>query len=284
MKYVKLKPISLKDYSQLNERWLQEIIAKDPAILGIGNVILKDKERTHSGGGRLDLLFQDADGYDRYEVEIQLGPTDASHIVRTIEYWDIERRRYPQYEHIAVIVAENITGRFFNVVHLFNQFIPLIAIQVSAFETPDGVGLLFTKVLDTVEPEYIDEDEEPTDRRYWETKGTPETVGMADKILELCRQFIPSAELNYNKHYIGFRVEGRACNFAICRPQKSALRLKICLPQSEETDEYISSAEFDFLDYDRRMYRLRLTAQDLSAKSEALVALLEQAYELRKQG
>ena len=30
---------------------------------------------------------------------------DESHIIRTIEYWDIERRRYPQYEHVAVIVA-----------------------------------------------------------------------------------------------------------------------------------------------------------------------------------
>ncbi len=27
----------------------------------------------------------------RYEVEVQLGPTDEAHIIRTIEYWDIER-------------------------------------------------------------------------------------------------------------------------------------------------------------------------------------------------
>ena len=28
-----------------------------------------------------------------------------SHIIRTIEYWDIERRRYPAYEHVAVLVC-----------------------------------------------------------------------------------------------------------------------------------------------------------------------------------
>ncbi len=41
-----------------------------------------------------------------YEVEIQLDQTDPSHIIRTIEYWDIEKRRNPNYEHQAVIVAE----------------------------------------------------------------------------------------------------------------------------------------------------------------------------------
>jgi hypothetical protein len=32
-----------------------------------------------------------------------LGATDESHIIRCIEYWDIERRRYPAYEHCAVL-------------------------------------------------------------------------------------------------------------------------------------------------------------------------------------
>ena len=108
MKHIKLKTINLKNHPQLNERWLQDIIANEPSILGIGDVILKDKERTHIRAGRLDLLLQDADGYGRYEVEIQLGGTDESHIIRTIEYWDIERKKYPQYEHTAVIIAEDI--------------------------------------------------------------------------------------------------------------------------------------------------------------------------------
>lgn len=83
------------------------------------------------------MLFQDPETYRRYEVEIQLGKTDESHLIRTIEYWDIERKRYPQYDHCAVIVAEDITGRFLNVINLFNGFIPLVAIQMKAFKFGD---------------------------------------------------------------------------------------------------------------------------------------------------
>ena len=116
---------------------MQDRIADDPALLGLGDVILKDKERIQPRAGRLDLLLQGADTSRRYEVEIQLGATDESHIIRTIEYWDIERKRYPQYEHSAVIVAEDITARFLNVISLFNGQIPLMALQMSAFRSDE---------------------------------------------------------------------------------------------------------------------------------------------------
>lgn len=252
MKHVKLKTINLKNHPTLTERWLQNVIAEDPAILGIGDVVLKDKERAHPGAGRLDLLFQDADGHGRYEVEIQLGATDESHLIRTIEYWDIERRKYPQYDHTAVIVAENITSRFLNVISLFNGYIPLMAIQVSAVETSDGIGLHFTKVLDTVKLGYLDDDEtvaEQTDRNYWETtRATKKTVALVDDILAIAKAFAPDVELSYNKHYIGFWVDGRPFNFAIMRPQKSGMRLEIGLPQDDETDDVVASADLDVLD------------------------------------
>jgi hypothetical protein len=82
-----------------------------------------------------------------YEVELRLGATAESHIIRTIEYWDTERRRWPQYDHVAVIVAEEITARFFTVISLFNGFIPIIAIQMSAIELGDAVTLVFSTVL-----------------------------------------------------------------------------------------------------------------------------------------
>ena len=143
MKHVKLRQIQLKNHSSLNERWVQDVIAEDPSILGVGDVVLKDKERVHRNAGRLDLLLQEADGHGRYEVEIQLGASDESHIIRTIEYWDIERKRYPQYDHMAVIVAEDITSRFLNVISLFKGHIPIMAIQFSAIETGEGVGLAY---------------------------------------------------------------------------------------------------------------------------------------------
>lgn len=73
---------------------MQDIIANDPAILGLGELVLRDRERIQTRAGRLDLLLQDPDSYKRYEVELQLGSTDEAHIIRCIEYWDIERKRY----------------------------------------------------------------------------------------------------------------------------------------------------------------------------------------------
>ena len=132
MEMLKLQAVSLKNAEGLSEKWVQKQIADDPAILGLGDLVLKDKERIQPHAGRLDLLLQDPETLKRYEVEIQLGATDESHIIRTVEYWDVERKRYPQYEHAAVIVAEEITSRFLNVIQLFNGAIPLIALKMTA--------------------------------------------------------------------------------------------------------------------------------------------------------
>ena len=241
--YFKLKKIGLRNHPQLTERWLQDVIANDPAVLGLGDLILKDRERLQPSSGRLDLLLQEADGSMRYEVEIQLGRTDESHIIRTIEYWDVERRRYPQYDHTAILIAEDITSRFLNVIGLFNGFIPIMALQLTAIETPEGIGLEFTKILDTVTLGMIDEDEETsevTDRKYWETvRGTPKTVKLTDKVFEIINEFTPKAQPSYNKHYIGVWVDGKPCNFALFRPQKTSLRLEIGLPKSDEYDEIL---------------------------------------------
>ena len=51
-----------------------------------------------------------------------------------MEYWDIEKKRNPQYDHVAVLIAEDITARFFNVISLFNGVVPIIALQVKCVE------------------------------------------------------------------------------------------------------------------------------------------------------
>lgn len=138
MKFVKPEKFFLKTHPELREKWVQELIAADPSILGLGDLVLRDQERIQPRAGRLDLLLQDPESTRRFEVELQLGATDEAHIIRTIEYWDIERKRYPQYEHCAVLIAEDITSRFLNVIALFNGTIPLIAIQMNAVRGPVG--------------------------------------------------------------------------------------------------------------------------------------------------
>jgi hypothetical protein len=147
--YFEPQLVAIKGRAGLDERWVQARIVDNPKLLGLGDLVVKDKERSQPGGGRLDLLLQDPETARRYEVEIQLGRTDETHIIRTIEYWDIERKRYPQYDHCAVIVAEEITGRFLNVISLFNGFVPVIALRMQAIAVGDAIGLIFTKRSDS---------------------------------------------------------------------------------------------------------------------------------------
>jgi hypothetical protein len=283
MQYTKLEKLSLRTHPELSERWVQDRIAEDPTILGLGDVILKDKERLHPKAGRLDLLLQDAESTRRYEVEVQLGKTDESHIIRTIEYWDIERKRYPQYEHTAVIVAEEITSRFLNVISLFNGTIPLIALQMNVIQLGDKVSLLFTTVLDQVKLGLVDEDEEVqevTDRAYWETRGTKQTVAMADEVLEAIRQFAPTLELKYNKFYIGLAKNGQPNNFVVLRPKKAYLRFEPRIAQSDEVEKMIEAAGIDLMDYDRRWerYRLRFEKGEVKKHAELIRDLAKRAY------
>lgn len=284
--YVKAEKIALANHPTLNERWVQDRIAEDPAILGLGDLVLKDKERIQPKAGRLDLLLQDPDSDRRYEVELQLGKTDESHIIRTIEYWDIERRRYPQYDHCPVLVAEDITSRFLNVIGLFNGYIPIIAIQMTALSIAGNVTLDFTTVLDELTLGLVDEDEdvqEVADRAYWESRGSKGTVGMADTLLELIHGFAPGFELKYNKFYIGLAQNGQANNFASFRPRKHSLNVEIKLKQSDEIQSQLDDAGIDLMDYDKKWgaYRLRLGTGDVEKHTELLTTLLGAAYESR---
>lgn len=286
MKFVRPDRIWLKDHAELNERWVQDRIAEDPGIIGLGDLVLKDKERRQPHAGRLDILLQDPDNDRRYEVELQLGRTDESHIIRTIEYWDIERRRYPQYDHCAVIVAEDITSRFLNVIGLFNSSIPIIAIQMAALGIGDQVALVFNTVLNELsrglEEEEDDSHQDAVDRGYWEGRVGKDIIGMADQLFNILRQRDPTLEMRYNKYSIVLAKSGVVDKFVSFRPKRQFLRVEARLPQSEETDSRLEEAGLDLMPYKWGKYRVRLTKADL-AKQEAVIAdLLKLAYENRE--
>lgn len=283
-KRISLERVPLKGHPVLNEKWVQQQLAEDPSLLGIGDLVLRDKERPQPQAGRLDLLLQDAELPRRFEVEVQLGRTDESHIIRAIEYWDIERKRYPQYEHCAVIVAEEITSRFLNVIGLFNGQIPLIALQMAAYQTSEGVALTFVKVLDQLELGLVDEDEqiqEVADRAYWEQRATKSTVQAVDELLGILKAVDPTIALKYNKYYIGLERDGRPDNFVIFRPKKKQINIEIRLPKTKTLDQQLESAEIDVLEYDTRWnrYRLRVDREEIAPHATLLTDVLRQAFE-----
>jgi len=282
--YIKLETISLKDHPEINEKWVQQKIEEDPSILGLGNLSLRQSEKMQQTGGRLDILLQDDDGDSdtRYTVELQLGKTDETHIIRTIEYWDNERKRNQDYNYVAVIIAEDITNRFFNVISLFNGSIPIIAIKLTAIKIKDMIGLHFTTVLGLITHDEEEEAGEGADRAYWIKLGSEDTVKMADTLLSYINGFATGFELNYTKRYIGLSRNGMAGkNFVSFTPRKSKLKLVVKLEKNDEIDEIINGSDLNLLMYNnrRRQYRFALKQEDLSNSKEILVDLFKKAYE-----
>jgi hypothetical protein len=208
----------------LSEVWLQQQIAADPSLLGLGELTVFQREKTQPTGGRIDFIMSDALNETRYEIEIMLGATDPSHIIRTIEYWDMERQRSPTVEHRAVIVAEEITSRFFNVIRLLNRAVPLIAIQLSAFQFGDEVILQFIRVLDTYEFGGDEEEEsgptELADRTYWEKRSKPQALAVVDAIVALISSAGKEPKVTYNRTHIAAGTSGY--NFCWFYPRKIA--------------------------------------------------------------
>src|SRR5439155_9484549 len=226
-------------------------------------VVLEDVEPDAVQVQRLEPVT-----HERYEVEVQLGKSDEAHIIRTIEYWDIERKRYPQYDHTAVIVAEDITTRFLNVIALFNGSIPLVAIQMNAVKLGEHVSLVCSTVLGEVRLGLVDEDEEVqevTDRAYWEKRGSKITLGLADELHNIIKKIDPSLEMKYNKFYIGLARNGQPSNFVVFRPKKDWIRIEPRLPRSDETQAQLEQEGLDLMDYDTRWgrYRLNLAKGDV---------------------
>jgi len=282
LSYVKPEIISIKGHTELNEKWVQQVIAEDPSILGLGEINLKDTERLQPSGGRLDLLLHDPETNRRYEVELQLGPSDESHIIRTIEYWDYERRRFPQYEHCAVLIAEDITSRFLNVIALFNGMIPIIAIQMKACKVGDGISLIFSTVVDALVLGTEEEDEgETVDRKYWELKSSKESLEIADQLHELTKDFAPKFTLKYNKHYIGVASQGVSQNFVSYIPRRSAVILHLKHPEDDEIQKQLDASDLDILSYDRqwKQYRIRVKKGDIKDNSENFKWLMKKAYD-----
>ena len=195
---------SLRDCGK-DEYWLQEKIYEDPSILGLGKLDRVSIEQVQSSGGRLDLLLKDPGDDSMYEVEIMLGETDADHIIRTIEYWDLERRRWPKRSHTAVLVAEGINTRFFNVVQLLSQAVPIIGIQVSAIQLNGNLGLHFTTMINSFEEE-VDKVESPqVDEAYWKNEA-PQTLAFARTYEPLVKSFFDNVTLRFCKSYLTLTI------------------------------------------------------------------------------
>jgi hypothetical protein len=199
----------------LDERWLQDRIRDDTSLLGLGELEIVSREHRQPVGGRIDFLMRNGDTY--YEVEVMLGALDESHIIRTIEYWDIERQRRPQYDHVAVIVAERITSRFFNVLRLLNRSVPMIAVQLNGFKLNDAeIAIHAVTVLNVMQEIEDDVDVDPSeraDRALWERQAPPPFLAAIDAIVAKLREEGLDPRVTYNRHHVAL---GTANSYNFC--------------------------------------------------------------------
>ncbi len=283
-KLVMPKLISLKDRPDVSERWVEDQLVENPTLLGLGEVEVRGRQRNQPKAGRLDLLLEDTETKKRYEVELQLGRSDESHIIRAVEYWDFERKRYPQYDHCAVLVAEDITSRFLNVINLFNGIIPIVAIRMQAYEINDGVALTFTKVIDELELGADDSAaivKGTTTRKDYEESVPKQIMELVDGLYNLLAKHDKEYELNYTKYYIGLARAGVANNFMQFRPKQNFLKLTFKCAQSSDLDKEMENASLDVMGYDSKWheYTIRITPKDFHAQQQLLGTIVQKAYE-----
>ena len=245
----KSQVVSLSE-AGLSEVELEDLIEKDPSVLGLGEVVLIEGQRRQERAGRLDLLFQDREGESRFEVELKIGSLNESHLIRVIEYWDIERRRYPGYAHFAVVIAEDVTSRFLNVIQLFSGSIPIIAIQVNCIKIGEVFTLSFIKLIDSRtlrRDDRLETKAESSDRNSWVQYVGPSIMAIADE----CLATINSAakrqrSLNYTQQFIGLTDRGKPDNFVYFLPLKSRMRVSASLSPLEQWVKRLQDSTIDF--------------------------------------
>ncbi len=286
-KVTKSVPISLRE-AGVTESWLEQHIESDPTILRLGDVAIIERQRRQEKAGRLDLLLEDDSGDKRYEVELMLGSTDESHLIRTIEYWDIERRKWPGYEHCAVLIAEDVTTRFLNVISLFSGSVPFVVIQVNALQVDGKLVLNFVKVLDSRTlrtDEATGLKEKTTDRAFWTLQASTVTVELAEKCIAIINQVASlTRKPTYNRYYIGLNDGVRSGNFVTFRPKRSFLNLRF--EALSPTEPWLKRLQDCGLDSDVKNEDLRvtLTSKDFDDNKELLTELLQEAVKQYEKG
>jgi hypothetical protein len=236
-----------------DEYWLRDKIYDNPSCLCLGDLESVSKERIQSSGGRLDVLLKNSDDDSMYEVEIMLGETDESHIIRTIEYWDNEKRRWPQRQHFAVLVAESITRRFFNVIQLLSHSIPIIAIQVNMIESGGNKSIHFSKVLDTYdEPDDGASDGEVFDEAFWKKKA-PWTIEAARALVDCIGDIFDDPTIRFLKNYVAFTVQGNNYFWFQGRSaKKSLLGFRVSDEHLEEVSQLLDKHNISFVEVRNR--------------------------------
>lgn len=254
-----LELVSIRDHG-LDEYWLQDYICQNPACLGLGDIELVSKEKKQSGG-RLDILMKGIDD-ELYEIEVMLGETNETHIIRTIEYWDIEKKKRPKRQHTAILVAERINTRFYNVINLLSYSVPIIGIQANLYRVGENVSMIFTKIVDSFEEPEIEEEGEILHGLESLKVKSPETARVIETLTPLVTSSFSDYRINHRKTGATIFIGGAKKMTVARRGNKQAsVQYKVSEEDRTAVEELLDS---NTISYDLKNGYIRIWVTPLS--------------------
>jgi hypothetical protein len=281
--YVPGKAFSLKAQPDFDEAWLEKLISEHPEILGLEGTKVVRAQILQKSGGKVDLLLRDDEDEKLYTVELMLGELDASHIVRTLDYFLREQAR-PETEdwtHVAVLVAEDIlSSRFLGVVEYLSKIMPLIVIELSALRVGEDFTLKSARIFDgTAEREGEIEQQEKITREDWIKKSSTTSIELVEKFSPILEQLANGLRLTYKKHLIGIAIGNRAENFVQFYPKRDFVRVGVRISNAAEWRRRMGDAGFNVAgvqEADR--VRFRVSPEQFEAHRDLFADFFNQSY------
>lgn len=180
-----------------------------------------------------------------------------------------------------MLVAEEVTARFLNILQLINGVVPIVVLQVSALQVGHQVVLSFTKLLDEVSlGTELEDDPGARTRSWWEGRASAASLKLLDECLDLLRALDPELAPSYQKSYVGVSQNNRPSNFVTFRPLRHGLRVEIRAGNLRWFEDRFAAEGLARLSIDRRWRGLRfvLNPGEVAEHEKLLKSLLRAAY------
>jgi hypothetical protein len=218
-KYLENKLVSLREAGN-DEKWLQNWITEKPDRLGLGQIKIIDQElhQYKNKGGILDILGYDESENTYYEIEVKLGEGDSDHGFRVLDYWARERVKNPKSFHIAVLVAENLQGRYKTIIETLPQFLPFIGIEIKTFQLPYNDENIITCKAEiiAIPDDLVDKNiggvttigkvNAPKDETWWGENHGELFVETVKDMFDYCEENIGTSRIDYTaQSYISLK-------------------------------------------------------------------------------
>ena len=152
-----------------------------------------------------------------------LGECDADHGFRTLDYWARKRLKKPNSKHFAVLIAEDLSGRYKSVIETLSQRLPFIGIEIKVLKIglSEEVATIVTDIVAQPDDLMIDAGDEPVsvsstnsqpkDRAWWEAKGSTAFLNTVDVLAKFCTENVGPSRTDYTaQSYVSLK-KGRRC-------------------------------------------------------------------------